>query len=140
LLAWADSAPPQVNQSLEAVSVTRNRVKRTEQRNTINKPKFFVTSGYGERLLNELHYSQAVKIGNRVETSGQGGWDDNLQIPESLADEIAQAFRNIERTLATAGAGREHVVHVNSYHVGGFPPEVNEVMSKLFRHYKLLCI
>jgi enamine deaminase RidA (YjgF/YER057c/UK114 family) len=27
------------------------------------------------------------------------------------------------------------VVHVNSYHVGGFPPEVNEVMSKLFRHY-----
>jgi len=140
LLAWADSAPPQVNQSLEAVSVTRNRVKRTEQRNTINKPKFFVTSGYGERLLNELHYSQAVKIGNRVETSGQGGWDDNLQIPESLADEIAQAFRNIERTLATAGAGREHVVHVNSYHVGGFPPEVNEVMFKLFRHYKLLCI
>ena len=135
MLAWADSAPPQVNQSLEAVSVTRNRVKRTEQRNTINKPKFFVTSGYGERLLNELHYSQAVKIGNRVETSGQGGWDDNLQIPESLADEIAQAFRNIERTLATAGAGREHVVHVNSYHVGGFPPEVNEVMSKLFRHY-----
>ena len=135
MLAWADSAPPQVNQSLEAVSVTRNRVKRTEQRNTINKPKFFVTSGYGERLLNELHYSQAVKIGNRVETSGQGGWDDNLQIPESLADEIAQAFRNIERTLATAGAGREHVVHVNSYHVGGFPPEVNDVIVKLFRHY-----
>ena len=101
MLAWADSAPPQVNQSLEAVSVTRNRVKRTEQRNTINKPKFFVTSGYGERLLNELHYSQAVKIGNRVETSGQGGWDDNLQIPESLADEIAQAFWNIERTLAS---------------------------------------
>ena len=135
MLAWADSAPPQVNQSLEAVSVTRNRVKRTEQRNTINKPKFFVTSGYGERLLNELHYSQAVKIGNRVETSGQGGWDDNLQIPESLADEIAQAFRNIERTLATAGAGREHVVHVNSYHVGWFPPEVNDVIVKLFRHY-----
>jgi enamine deaminase RidA (YjgF/YER057c/UK114 family) len=53
--------------------------------------------------------------------SGQGGWDDNLQITESLADEIAQAFRNVERTLATAGAGWEHVVHVNSYHVGGFP-------------------
>ena len=87
----------------------------------MNKPKFFVTPGYGEYMLNNLHYSQAVKIGDRVETSGQGGWDDNLQIPELLADEIAQAFRTVERTLATAGAGWEHVVHVNSYHVGGFP-------------------
>jgi enamine deaminase RidA (YjgF/YER057c/UK114 family) len=52
-----------------------------------------------------FHYSQAVKIGNRIETSGQGGWDDNWQFPQALADEIAQAFRNIERTLATAGAG-----------------------------------
>ena len=87
----------------------------------MNKPKFFVTPGYGEYMLNNLHYSQAVKIGDRVETSGQGGWDDNLQIPEPLADEIAQAFRNVERTLATAGADWEDVVHVNSYHVGGFP-------------------
>jgi enamine deaminase RidA (YjgF/YER057c/UK114 family) len=55
----------------------------------MSKPKFFVTPSYGERLLNELYYSQAVKIGNRVETSGQGGIDDDLQIPESLADEIA---------------------------------------------------
>ncbi|BAZ53935.1 hypothetical protein NIES4103_66190 [Nostoc sp. NIES-4103] len=62
----------------------------------MNKPKFFVAPGYGEYLLDELHYSQAVKIGDRVETSGQGGWDDNLQIPELLADEIAQAFRNID--------------------------------------------
>jgi enamine deaminase RidA (YjgF/YER057c/UK114 family) len=101
----------------------------------MEKPKFFVTPGYGERQLNGMHYSQAVKIGNRVETSGQGGWNDDWQFPESLADEIAQAFRNVARTLATAGAGWEHVVHVNSYHVGGFPPGVNDVMVKLFRHY-----
>jgi enamine deaminase RidA (YjgF/YER057c/UK114 family) len=42
--------------------------------------------------LNGFHYSQAVKIGDQVETSGQGGWDDDLQIPESIADEIAQAL------------------------------------------------
>ncbi len=101
----------------------------------MNKPEFFVTSGYGEYMLNELHYSQAVKIGNRVETSGQGGIDDNLQIPEAFADEIAQAFRNVERTLATAGASWEHVIHVNSYHVGEFPPEVNDEMLRLFRYY-----
>jgi enamine deaminase RidA (YjgF/YER057c/UK114 family) len=101
----------------------------------MNQPKFFVTPGYGEYMLNRLHYSQAVKIDNRVETSGQSGCDDDLQFPESLADEIAQAFRNVERTLATAGAGWENVVHVNSYHVGGFPPEVNDEMVRLFRHY-----
>ena len=101
----------------------------------MEKPEFFVTPGYGERLLEALHYSQALKIGNRVETSGQGGWDDDLQFPDSLEDEIAQTFRNVERTLTTAGAGWEHVVHVNSYHVGGFPPAVNETMGRLFRQY-----
>ena len=100
----------------------------------MEKPEFFATPGYGERQLNEMHYSQAVKIGNRLETSGQGGWSDDWKFPESLADEIAQAFRNVERTLATAGAGWEHVVHVNSYHVG-LPPVANETMVKLFRHY-----
>ena len=98
-------------------------------------PEFFVTPGYGERFQKALHYSQAVRIGNRVEISGQGGWSDDLQFPESLEDEIAQAFENVERTLATAGASWEHVVHVNSYHVGGFPPVVNETMARLYRQY-----
>ena len=101
----------------------------------MEKPKFFVTPGYGQHLRDLLHYSQAVRIGTRVETSGQGGWDDDLRIPAALEDEIAQAFRNVERTLATAGAGWEHVVHVNSYHVGGFPPEVNEAMAQHYREY-----
>lgn len=101
----------------------------------MEKPEFFVTPGYGERLRELLHYSQAVRIGNRVEISGQGGWDDDLRIADALEDEIAQAFRNVERTLATVGAGWEHVVHVNSYHVGGFPPAVNETMARLYREY-----
>lgn len=101
----------------------------------MDKPEFFVTPGYGERMLEELHYSQAVKIGNRIETSGQGGWDDDFTIPESLADEMARAFNNVERTLAAAGASWRDVIHVNSYHVGGFPPEVNETMTRLYRQY-----
>ncbi|MCX8282366.1 RidA family protein [Phyllobacterium sp. 0TCS1.6C] len=101
----------------------------------MEKPEFFVTPGYGDYLRKELHYSQAVKIGNRVETSGQGGWDDDFNIPEALEEEIAQAFRNLERTLATAGASWKDVVHVNSYHVGGFPPEVNAAMVKFYRQY-----
>ena len=100
----------------------------------MSKPEFFVTPGYGERQLRTFHYSQAVKIGNRVETSGQGGWNDNWKFPESLTDEIAQAFRNVERTLASAGAAWQHVIQVNSYHVG-FPDEVNQTMTERFRHY-----
>lgn len=101
----------------------------------MSKPQFFVTPGYGEKLGAALHYSQAVKIGDRVEISGQGGWDDDLNIPEDIVTEIEQAFANVERTLALAGASWKDVVHVNSYHVGGYPPIVNETMSRLYRHY-----
>ena len=101
----------------------------------MSKPEFFVTPGYGDYLRENLHYAQAVKIDNRVETSGQGGWDDEFNIPLLVANEVAQAFRNLTRTLAMAGARWEDVVHVNSYHVGGFPPEVNEAMVKEYRHY-----
>lgn len=100
----------------------------------MSKPEFFVTPGFGERFFDSLGYSQAVKVGNRVEISGQGGWTDDLQFPDRLQDEIALAFRNVERTLATAGASWEHVIHVNSYHVG-FPPETNETMRRMFRQY-----
>jgi len=103
----------------------------------MNKPEFLVTPGYGERQLRRFHYSQAVKIGDRLEISGQGGWNDNWEFPESITDEIAQAFRNVERTLAVAGAGWKHVVHVNSYHVGldGHQEEINQAMTERFRHY-----
>ena len=100
-----------------------------------NQPQFFATPGYGDRQLKEMYYSQAVRIGNRVETSGQGGWSDDWKFPESIDDEIAQAFRNVERTLKTAGATWNDVVSVDSYHVGGFGPGVNETMVKEFRHY-----
>jgi enamine deaminase RidA (YjgF/YER057c/UK114 family) len=66
---------------------------------------------------------------------GQGGWDDDLQIPEAIEDEIAAAFRIIELVLAKAGASWDHVVHVNSYHVGRFPPIVNETIVRLYREY-----
>lgn len=79
--------------------------------------EFFNTPGYGDKLNSMLHYSQAVRIGDTVEISGQGGWDDDINIAEDLRDEIVQAFDNVEKTLATAGATWRDVVSVNSYHV-----------------------
>ncbi|MGI2035551.1 RidA family protein [Rhizobium panacihumi] len=99
----------------------------------MEKPQFFVTPGYGSHMRDSLHYSQAVKIGNRIETSGQGGWNDSFDIPEAIEDEIAKAFFNLERTLKAAGAGWEHVIHVNSYHVGGITQPVNATITRFFR-------
>lgn len=101
----------------------------------MGKPEFFVAPGSGEKFRQNLHFSSAVRLGNRVETSGQGGWNDDLVIPESIEEEIAAAFRNIGLVLAEAGASWGHVIHVNTYHVGGFPPVVNETIVKLYRRY-----
>jgi len=103
----------------------------------MSRPEFFATPGYGETQLATMHYSQAVRIGDRVETSGQGGWDDDWNFPESLEDEIVQAFENVERTLAQAGATWRDVIAVNSYHIpesAEFIGEVhNRVMVEQFR-------
>lgn len=92
--------------------------------------------GYGETQLANLHYSQAVRVGDRIETSGQGGWDDHWNFPESLQEEIVQAFDNVERTLAAAGTTWRDVVAVNSYHVADsadFFEAHNRVMVDQFR-------
>lgn len=103
------------------------------------QPEFFATPGYGEWAREHLHYSQALRIGDRIETSGQGGWDDEWALPESLEEEIVRAFENVERTLATAGASWHDVVHVNSYHVPTEPDAIgrahNDVMVAQLRRW-----
>jgi len=71
-----------------------------------------------------MHYSQAVRIGDRVEISGQGGWDDEFGFPVDLRDEIVAAFDNMERALATAGATWLDVIAVNSYFVAADPAAI----------------
>jgi len=55
-----------------------------------------------------------------------------LKFSGYLEDEVAQAFKNVERTLA--GATWEHVIAVNSYHVA-IREVVNEIMTEHFRRY-----
>lgn len=84
----------------------------------MSKLEFFNTPGYGEIARTRNHFSQALRIGDRVEISGQGGWDDDFTLPTmSLPDEIAKACDNVEKTLAQAGASWRDVVNVRSYHV-----------------------
>ena len=78
----------------------------------------------GDTLLTNMHYSQAVRIGDRVEISGQGGWDDEFGFPVDLRDEIVAAFDNMERALATAGATWRDVIAVNSYVLAADPAAI----------------
>ena len=79
----------------------------------------------------EMHYSQAVRIGDRVEISGQGGWDDDLKFPDALDDEIVRAFDNVGRTLALAGATWRDVISVDSYHIPTSPDFIGEVHNRV---------
>ncbi len=103
----------------------------------MSEPEYFVTPGYGDVQLERHHYSQAVRVGNRVDISGQGGWNDAMEFPETVDEQIRLAFANVGRTLATAGANWNHVIEVNSWHVGleGHQAEVNATMTAMFRHY-----
>ncbi|MGA5441558.1 Rid family hydrolase [Streptomyces griseoincarnatus] len=99
---------------------------------------FGITPGAGEKLHAALGYSGAVRVGDRVETSGQPGVDDDLVVPDSLEEEIVLAFDNVERTLATVGATWKDVIHVNSYHKVAPGDEAigddhNRVMAEQFR-------
>lgn len=93
--------------------------------------------GSRARHLAALNYSQAVRIGNRVEISGQGGRDDDTVFPADLEEEIIRAFDNVERTLATAGAGWADVVSVDSFHIPTAADTIGEdhtrVMVEQFR-------
>ncbi|OBA72580.1 hypothetical protein A5641_07895 [Mycobacterium sp. 1554424.7] len=82
------------------------------------KPEFFDTPGYGAIARTRNYYRQALRIGDRIEISGQGGWDADFTLSAtSLQDEIVNACDNVEKTLAEAGASWHDVVNIHSYHV-----------------------
>lgn len=89
-------------------------------------PVFSVTPGDTavSAMQEHLHYSQAVRVGDRVDISGQGGWRDEIAFPEDLTEEIVQAFDNVGTILGEAGATWADVIAVDSFHV---PTAVDEI-------------
>ncbi|KAH6912723.1 endoribonuclease L-psp family protein [Coprinopsis sp. MPI-PUGE-AT-0042] len=69
----------------------------------MSRPQFYTYSAFGEVLRQELWCSQAVRIGSRVEVTGQGGWDPVTgQIHPTATMQVLQAFINVELALKTA--------------------------------------
>lgn len=78
--------------------------------------RFLVPPGT-EILRDQFHFSQGVQVGDTIWVSGQTGFDERLQIASDVGAQARQAFRNLERVLAEAGAGLDDVVELTSYHL-----------------------
>lgn len=117
--------------------------------------------GVGETNRRDYHYSQAVRIGDRIECSGQGKLESSIEehwnkgetleddgwpieggwfpeqginsIPREINAQIDQAFANVDLALKTAGGkGWSQVYKVRSYHV----PINGEALEAMSRNFK----
>lgn len=60
--------------------------------------------------------SQAVRAGGFIHVSGQAGFDEQGRtVPGGFLEQGRQAFRNVERVLAAAGAGLGDVVKIGIF-------------------------
>ena len=88
----------------------------------------------GSRFEAEAGYSRAVVDGEWVFVAGTTGFDyAAMTIAEDPAEQARQAFRNIEKALAEAGAGLADVVRVH-YYVPDIAdwPAITQVLGDVF--------
>ncbi|OQD69002.1 hypothetical protein PENPOL_c002G07552 [Penicillium polonicum] len=80
--------------------------------------QFFNYAGT-EANAESFHYSQAVRIGNTIKTSGQGGWDESGNVHPDVEQQVAIAFENVEKALNSVDSrlSWENVYAVRSYHI-----------------------
>lgn len=67
-------------------------------------------------LHERFHYSPGVRAGNLLFVSGQVGRDEQLNVVEGKEAQFTQAFENVRKVLAAAGATLDDVVDMVSYH------------------------
>ena len=69
-----------------------------------------------EYVYDRIHYAPAVRVGDTVYVSGQIGRDDNGQLVEGTEAQIVQAFENLKKVLAAAGAQLSDIVDLTTFH------------------------
>jgi enamine deaminase RidA (YjgF/YER057c/UK114 family) len=70
------------------------------------KETYEVLEGQGQAL----GFSQAVRVGNHIYVSGTIGIGPDMQLPESLSEQLRLAYQNVAETLAHFGATLGDVV------------------------------
>ena len=74
-------------------------------------PRMLISSG--SEFETGIGYSRAVVDGDYIFVSGTTGFNyETMEIPEDIAAQAEQCFKNIEAALNEAGAGLRNVVRV----------------------------
>lgn len=60
-------------------------------------------------------YSQAVRVGDLVFTSGQGGFDADGNLVEGIEAQLRLALANLDASLQAAGASLDSLVKITLY-------------------------
>ncbi len=115
--------------------------------------KYYAYKDLGVKQQKDFHYSQAVRVGDRIECAGQGehallphtnirmlnmsaigGWDPITgAFEKEINAQIDLAFANVEMALKDAGGkGWSQVFRVNSYHL----PLNTEAMDAMVRNLR----
>ncbi|KAJ0413254.1 Endoribonuclease L-PSP/chorismate mutase-like protein [Aspergillus carlsbadensis] len=98
--------------------------------------EYFSYPGFGEHMRETLSYSQAVRIGDRIEISGQGGWDPQTRLVHAdLSTEFRQAFANVELALTHAGGKGWSQVYKLRIYVLDNTPEIFELLVQNLRQW-----
>jgi 2-iminobutanoate/2-iminopropanoate deaminase len=62
-----------------------------------------------------LGFSQAIKVGDTIHVAGTVGVGEGLHIPDTMAEQMELAYRNVAETLAHFGARMSDVVEQRVY-------------------------
>ena len=69
-----------------------------------------------EAVWERIHYAPAVKVGRTIYVSGQIGRDEQMRIVDGSEAQIVQAFENLKKVLAAAGATMHDIVDLTTFH------------------------
>lgn len=69
-----------------------------------------------ENIYQRFRYAPGVKVGNMLYIAGQVGRDENLNVIEGKEAQFVQAFENVRKVLAAAGATFDDVLEMVTYH------------------------
>ncbi len=81
----------------------------------MNRLELFVPPGVGERMLETLHSSQGVRIGDRVVTSDQGGWDDGRRMATRRQLALGAGAGVLAGLLGYPGMSAARTVRTNAF-------------------------
>ncbi|PUU72510.1 Endoribonuclease L-PSP/chorismate mutase-like protein [Tuber borchii] len=95
--------------------------------------RYYAYDGVGKRNLEKYYYSQAVRIDNRIECAGQGGWDPKTgELAKTIEEQIEKTFQNVQLNLKDAGgAGWSQVYRIRSYHTDLSPQALGLTIAAL---------